>query len=520
MPYRSSGTRRNSVQFGVGRSIWTGSPPPAIPEQVLDGIPGFLAWLALLLTVAGAVLRPRIVVGLAAVLGFYTAVRFVVGAIANVIGLRRIRQWERIDWKAEYAHRAGADSLPRDRVHHVVIIPNYKEPLSVLCRTLDALSRQEDAATRMTVVLAMEGADPEAASKAQTLQNRYRSHFAHVYYTIHPKGLPGEMQCKSANEAWAARWIKRRLVDEAGYNLDHILVTTMDADTIWHPNHFACLTTLFALHPQRHLRFWQAPIRYHNNIWNINAAIALVHAYASAWELAYLSAPGWIPLPMSSYSLSLRLLDGVGYWDGDVIADEWHMFIKAFFQRDGQVRLERVYLPFTADATGGDSLWESLKNRYQQSVRHAWGSKEVGYTLARIVEYPEIPLWRGLRLFFRVAHDIILAGAGWVIMTVGPQLVFLLYPELFVAEWNTPFFLLLQISLAIVSILGAVVMILDIRQRPHRPRPWTLKDVLGTILSFPLLPLLTLVVLAIPTIQAQTLLLFGMPIQFRVTKKV
>jgi len=520
MPYRSSGTRRNSVQFGVGRSIWTGSPPPAIPEQVLDGIPGFLAWLALLLTVAGAVLRPRVVVGLAAVLGFYTALRFLVGTAANVIGLRRIRRWERIDWEAEYKRRAGPDSLPRESVHHVVIIPNYKEPLSVLCRTLDALAEQEGAAKRMTVVLAMEAAEPEALSKARMLQAQYRPRFAQVYFTIHPKGLPGEMQCKSANEAWAARWIKRRLVDESGYNIDHILVTTMDADTIWHPQHFACLTTLFALNPQRHLRFWQGPIRYHNNIWEISPSIALVHAYSSAWELAYLSAPGWIPLPMSSYSLSLRLLDGVGYWDGDVIADEWHMFIKAFFQRDGQVKLERVYLPFSGAATGGENLWDSLKHRYQQSVRHAWGSKEVGYTLARIIEYPEIPRWTALRLLFRVAHDIILSGAGWVIMTVGPQLVFLLYPELFVAEWKTPIFLLLQISLAIVSILGAVVMIMDVRVRPPRPRPWTLKDVLGTLLSFPLLPLLTLIVLAIPTIQAQTLLMVGMPIQFKVTRKV
>jgi len=213
MPYRSSGTRRNSVQFGVGRSIWTGSPPPAIPEQVLDGIPGFLAWLALLLTVAGAVLRPRVVVGLAAVLGFYTALRFLVGTAANVIGLRRIRRWERIDWEAEYKRRAGPDSLPRESVHHVVIIPNYKEPLSVLCRTLDALAEQEGAAKRMTVVLAMEAAEAEALSKARMLQAQYRPRFAQVYFTIHPKGLPGEMQCKSANEAWAARWIKRRLVD-------------------------------------------------------------------------------------------------------------------------------------------------------------------------------------------------------------------------------------------------------------------------------------------------------------------
>ncbi|MBN2471494.1 MAG: glycosyltransferase [Anaerolineae bacterium] len=504
----------------MGRSIWSGSPPPAIPEQVLDGIPGFLAWLALLLTVAGAVIRPRVVIGFAAVLACYTAVRFAFGAVFNLVGLRRIRRWEQTDWVAEYDRRAGPGSLRRDQVQHVVIVPNYKEPVSVLEQTLDALAAQEGAARQMTIVLAMEGADPDALDKAQSLQAAYRPRFANVYFTIHPKGLPGEMQCKSANEAWAARWIKRKLVDEKGYNIDHILVTTMDADTLWHPQHFACLTTLFAVNPDRHLRFWQAPIRYHSNIWDVDPTIALVHAYSSAWELVYLSAPGWIPLPMSSYTLSLRLLDGVGYWDGDVIADEWHMFIKAFFQRSGEVKLERVYLPFSGEATSGNGFFDSLKNRYQQSLRHAWGSKEVGYTLARIIERPEIPRGSGVRLFFRVGHDIILAGAGWVIMTVGPQVAFILYPELFLAEWNTPIFLLLQFSLALVSVLGAVIMLLDLRIRPPKPGRWTVRDVLVTLISFPLLPVMTLIVLAIPTIQAQTLLMFGMPIQFRVTRKV
>lgn len=520
MPYRSSGNRRNSVQFGVGRSIWSGSPPPAIPEQVLDGIPGFLAWLALLLTVAGAVLEPRVIVGVGAVLAFYTSVRFAFGAIFNLVGLRRVRRWEEVDWRAEYEKLAGPSSLPHDQVHHVVIVPNYKEPFDVLARTLDSLAAQEDAATRMTVVLAMEGADPNALNKAESLQDAYRPHFANVYFTIHPKGLPGEMQCKSANEAWAARWIKRKLVDEKGFDLDTIVVTTMDADTMWHPQYFACLTSLFASNPDRYLRFWQAPIRYHSNIWEVDPTIALVHAYSSAWELVYLSAPGWIPLPMSSYSLSLRLLDGVGYWDGDVIADEWHMFIKAFFQRGGEIKLERILLPFSGEATSGNGFLDSLKNRYQQSLRHAWGSKEVGYTLARIIEHPEIPLFTGLRMFFRVAHDIILAGAGWVIMTIGPQLSFVLYPELFLAEWNTPIFLLLQISLTMISVLSAVFLILDIRLRPPKPGRWTVRDVLATLISFPLLPVMMLFVLAIPTIQAQTLLMFGMPIQFRVTRKV
>ncbi len=71
-----------------------------------------------------------------------------------------------------------------------------------------------------------------------------------------------------------------------------------------------------------------------------------------------------------------------------------------------------------------------------------------------------------------------------------------------------------------MSILGFVFWLLDMRIRPPRPRPWTAREVLMTVFSFPLLPFLLLVILAIPTIQAQTQLMLGMPIQFKVTKKV
>jgi hypothetical protein len=185
----------------------------------------------------------------------------------------------------------------------------------------------------------------------------------------------------------------------------------MDADTGWHPAHFACLTTLFALQPDRYRRFWQAPIRYHGTSGTWRRPRPGTRLFLGLGAGLPLRA-GLVPLPMSSYALSLRLLDSVGYWDSDVIADEWHMFIKAFFQRDGKIRLERVYLPFYGEATTGNGFWDSIKNRYQQSLRHAWGSKEVGYALARIIEHPEMEIKRGLRLFFRVAHDIILAGPG------------------------------------------------------------------------------------------------------------
>lgn len=516
-----------------------GTPPPPIPERILDGIPGFLVWFALLYSIASAVAFPRTLLFLAAIVGLYSAVRFLIAGIANFMGLRQIRKWEKTDWFQHYQAHKTHEALDWDDVRHIVIIPNYKEPETVLRRTLDNLSEQYEARKRLIIVMAMEEGETNAADKAERLKADYADNFLQFHYTVHPRGLPGEMQCKSANESWAGRWIKTHLIDQQHHNMDHYLVTTMDADTSWHPLHFYAQTALFALEPERNYRFWQAPIRYHGNIWRINPLLRIVNAYATALELAYLAAPWWKAMPMSSYALSLTLLDRSGYWDGDVIADEWHMYIKAYFAMKGRLKLEHIMLPFMADATVADTVYKELKERYQQTLRHAWGSKEVGYVIAKIIDNPDVNFWSAMRLLVRIAHDILLAGAGWVILTVGSQLPVILHPQL--APFNPiailqnptqglneaatnlinqPTWIMILVAGALVVILGAVFWLQDVIVRPPRTHPRTVSEVLWTILSFPLLPILTLFVVAIPTIQAQTRLLLGIPLQFRVTPKV
>ena len=521
MPPQSSAGRSNIAP----PDAQPGATPTVLPSRALDAIPGCLAWLALLVSLALALLQPYSILLLAALLGLYSALRFLLAAIANFMGLRQIRAWDTVDWRERWRQQAGPDSLDPDEVQHLVLIPNYHEESATLRATLNNLARYSEAQSHMTVVLAMEAAEEGAAAKGEQLCREFQSRFAAIHCTLHPAGLPGEIQCKSANLAWAARQTRQRLLDDAALNPDTLLVTSMDADTQWHPCYFNALACLFALHPQRHLRFWQAPMRYHANIWDISPPMRLVNAYATAFELAYLAAPWWLPLPMSSYSLSLRLLESSDYWDGDVIADEWHMFIKSWFAHGGQVKLERIFLPFAAYATTGNTLREVIVNRYQQTLRHAWGSKEVGYLIARMLQQPTVNFGMALQLLFRVAHDILLAGAGWVLLTVGSQVTLLLHPHLLneMLSFNAgnPVFLALQLSFLLVSTLCIVLWAQDVSLRPPRPpdRPRTLHERLLTLLSFPLMLLLALVFVALPTLQAQTRLMLGMPLQFHVTPK-
>jgi hypothetical protein len=482
-------------------------------------ISGGLAWAALILVVLGTYYAPMAVIFGAALLAFYSAVRFSFAAAASLWGLRHVRHWEAKDWRAEYARLATSDSLPLDAVHHIVIIPNYREDIETLRGTLDRLAEQADAVTSINIVMAMEVGEEGALRKGALLQAEYGHLFENFFVATHPKGISGEMQCKSSNLAWAARWARRTLVDEMGYSMNHLVVTTMDSDTLWHPDYFESLSVLFATGARRYSAFYQAPIRYHGNVWAINPLMRILHAYSSAWELAYLAAPWWPALPMSSYSVSLRLLDSVGYWDPDVIADEWHMYVKAFFQREGDVRLQPIFLPFRARATAGDTVSQAIRERYLQTLRHAWGAKEIGYTIAQISENPHVSFRRSFDLLFRVAHDNLLAGAGWVIMMLGSQLPLLLHPALVREKLHTPPFILLQVSLAVVMLLTVLFWSLDLKTRPPRPAPWTLRERLSELASLPLLAVMTFVCVALPVLHAQTRLMLGRPIQFHVAAK-
>ncbi|MFN8371659.1 MAG: hypothetical protein U0694_02115 [Anaerolineae bacterium] len=127
-------------------------------------------------------------------------------------------------------------------------------------------------------------------------------------------------------------------------------------------------------------------------------------------------------------------------------------------------------------------------------------------------------------LLVRIAHDILLAGAGWIILTVGSQFPLILHPTLLTQMlqegFSNPTWAILQVSLFLVSFLGVVFWYQDVVVRPPRTKPQTLMERLLTLLSFPLLPILTLIFVAIPVLQAQTRLMMGVPLQFRVTKKL
>ncbi|MCU0479766.1 MAG: glycosyltransferase family 2 protein [Anaerolineae bacterium] len=486
---------------------------------ILDGITGWVAWSAILIVVVGAIFSPVFVFTLSAIVGIYMAGRFVMAGFLALGGVIRIKRAQNIDWRTKYAHLRRADSLAWSDVLHVLVIPNYKEDYQVLHDTLSRIAESPLAKTNVCVVLGMEEREQGASAKAESLMIAFESRFLHIITTFHPKDIPGEVAGKSSNEAWATREAYNTLVIGHGYDMDNMVITIMDADSLIHPRYLEAVTCHFATTPaqNRYNEMWQAPIRYDNNISKVHPFFTFIHAYSTAWYLSGLS--GRHPMPLSTYSLSFRLAHEVGYWDTDVIPEDWHMYIKCYFKKGGNLRLTPIYLPFSGySAAVGETFMEAVRSQYAQSVRHMWGAEDVGYILDQSSKHQSMPILPQLTIFWRVFHNHALSTTGWIITNLGVQLALLIYPNLQNNPAISTQMALLHAIIQIIIAVSILFWVIDMRMRPQKS--WTIGEWILTAISFIIMPFTTVVMTIMPALEAQTRLMLGIPIHYRVARKV
>lgn len=490
------------------------------PHDLSYKVPGLLAWFILSLSTVGMLAFPRPFLAGARLFAFYLLARLVVNVTFYLVGLVRCHIWETRDESTSCLGHQTDEFDGIDDVHHVVIIPNYKEPMEILCRTLRSLAEQEAARRQLTIVLAMEERETGVRAKARALCTRFSDRFARILVTVHPANQPGEIAGKGSNQAWAAPQAKRELVDRLDMPIEHLTLTSCDADSVLHPRYFAELTRLFADNPERHHRFWYAPLFYHNNVWQVPSPIRLMAFFSGAGRLGELANPLSWPLPTSTYTLSFKLADEVGYWDPAVISEDWHMYLRCFFAKRGQISLTPIFLPTSADATSGETLWQALANYYRQQVRHAWGAADVGYILQQWHRSPGTPFHMKLFCLFWVLHHHSLRSTSWFIVALGSLLSGLLHDTLVI---TLPSQSMRPDLIQVVNVLGAVgAVAIWVTQRtrclPHDKRS-QMTALAQELVAWALLPILTLVFTTLPGLHAQTKMLFGSQLTYRRTPK-
>ena len=438
-----------------------------------------------------------------------------------VKGYFLLRKEAQVDWRARHEEARALDKtlLRWEEVHHIVIIPTYKESIAKLSATLSKLAESEIAEKQIFVVLAMEEAEPGCRKKALQLYQEFGESFAGMFATFHPPNIPGEVRGKSSNEAWAGRHIKRRLVDEMGYDIDHLTVTSCDADTLFHPRYFSCLTHKFATHPQRYRRFWQGPIFLYNNIWEVPAPLRLPNALGALNHLVRLTRKYRVLFPQSTYSLSLRMAHEAGYWDVDVVPEDWHMFLKCFFRLGGEVDVEPIFLPVGNDGVRNHSYLKTFVSHYEQARRHAWGASDIPYALRQFVAHPEIPLLRRLRRTWSLFETHLLWSSSWFLITVG-RMVPAVAVYMFGAENMPQWFDVASTKVLFTCMVPLAVMVgLDTFMRPRRPASFPIWLYPVQYAQWFFMAAITFLFGALPALDAQLRLALGRRLEYKVTEK-
>jgi len=491
-------------------------------QRLLAALPAFVALTVISSLLWGPIFAPLPFALF--VLGFqvYWLWRALMTGTHAVKGFFLLRRHTRIDWHQIYQeHRAqGKPCLDWQRIHHIVVIPNYTESIDKLRLCLNSLI-QSEAAPQIIAVLAMEEREGEEGQrKAALLQQEYEGRLGSIFATFHPAGIVGEVAGKASNENWAARVAKLHLVDMGGHDIDYLSITSCDVDTVFHPQYFSCLSYRFATDPQRYRRFWQAPIFYYNNIWEVPAPLRLPHALAGLNHLARLSRSRLrMVFPQSTYSLSLKMAHEVGYWDPNVIPEDWHMFLKCFYQVGGDVDVVTIYLPLHMDGARSKSYMGTFINYYQQARRHAWGCSDIPYVVQQVLDHPEIPLVRRLQRAWALIESHMLWSTQWFLVTVAR--VVPLWVASFLGREGLPDWFPVVSHWTLTPCLSPLLILifLDTIMRPRRPRDfhwWHFPVQYG---QWFLMAAITFGSSALPALDAQMRLALGKRMEYKVTEK-
>ncbi len=480
----------------------------------LEILPGFVSWNLILFPIWGSFVFPEVIAYLVLAFDVLWLYKSATAGFAAWASHSRIEQAEKTDWQAL------AEKLPGvEKVHHIVLIPTANEPTYIIERTLENLTRQScQPKKNLTVVLALEARVEINKIRGETLQKKYADNFAHIFSTLHYLS-PGEVVGKSSNESFAGRWIKQKLVDELGYDINYLTITTADSDMIFHRQYFSYLTREFLLNRNRYRRFWQGAVVFYNNIWRIPAPSRVVNTLNTVWQMAQLSRKDRL-INYSTYSASLKMMDEVGFWDTDVIPEDYRIFFKCFFQLKGKVEVEPIFLTISGDAAESTNFANTLKNQYLQQQRWAWGVSDDPLFIKWWLTRTEIPFWDRTIRVFKVLLDHFFWPVNWLIITLGANLPLILNPKFSQTILGQQ---LPKVSSFILTLcLGFLMLMIYIDNR-HRPANSVKASFPKRLLSFSewlLMPITGFFLGALPGIDAHTRLMFGKYLEYRVTEKV
>ncbi|MFW0862356.1 MAG: glycosyltransferase [Candidatus Komeilibacteria bacterium] len=474
--------------------------------RLLEMFPGILVWITFIFCIGLSILNPLAAIYFIIAFDLYWFTRITYMLVFLLISWVRYHKDIKIDWMAKV--KTIKDKNWKD-YHHIIFLPTYKEPFSVIDETFKILSNAKYPADKMTLVLAGEGRDEENFLKiAGEIERKYQGVFADLIITVHPTDLPDEVPGKGSNLNYAGHQVKK-YVDEKGWDYDKIIVSTFDVDTQVSEQYFSYLTYQY-LTTENPTRYSYQPLAfYHNNIWESNFITRVVANSTTFWLLTDLARSERL-FTFSSHSMSWRALTDIGFWQKDIVTEDSRIFLQCFIYYNGDYKVKPMYVAVSMNTVYMGKFYQSLINQYKQMRRWAWGVEHFPYMAWNFAKKKSIPFTKKLRYLWNQTEGVYSwATAPLIILIMGRLPLWMADKQVqstYIAQ-QAPYILETIMGIGMIGLL--VTAIFSTIILPVKPKKYHWTKYLIMVVQWLVFPISMILFGSIPATDAQTRLMLG-----------
>ncbi len=494
--------------------------------RALEIMPGAISWLTLIVLAVLSYFKPIWVSFFIIAFDVYWLLLVVFLGIHLVMAYRKLKASLRTDWKDKCHNlNPGNSNLKENEkwqdYYHLIILPMYQEGPEVVRPTIDAIAKSSYPTDRMIMVITVEErGGEEAYNGAKKIIDEYQGVFKELVLTVHPDNIEGEIKAKGANQTWAAREVKKNIIDRDGYDYDKILVSVFDIDTVIYEDYFYCLMYKFLTVENPYRASYQPIPVYHNNLWQAQFFARIAASSNTFWQMMQQIRVEKLAT-YSSHSMTWRALVDIDFWSTRMVSEDSRIFWHCFCHYNGDYRVEPMHYPVSMDVCMDEKTMDAARNLYKQQRRWGWGVENLPYLLFNVIKnwktYPKGKMIGRLMVQLHGFHSwatnaLIIGVIGWLPMLIGGDSF-----NSSTLSTNLP---TITRTLMVFAMSGMVLSaIISNLLLPEKPKNYPFLKKMLMPFQWLILPFTIIIFGAIPGLEAQTRLMFGKYLGFWVTPK-
>jgi len=492
--------------------------------RLFELVPGILTWGTLIGVFVLSGTAPVFVAISIILFDVYWLLKTVYFSFHLRATFNKMRVYMKTNWLEELKKLDRHAGAPKwEDVYHLVVFPMYKEPYDVVKESFESLRNSNYPKDKFIIVLATEERGGESSTEvAMRVSQEFSNDFFKFLVTVHPGGIPGELPGKGSNETWAAREVKRLVIDPLNIPYENILASVFDVDTQISSEYFGRLTHAFLTEPDRQRASFQPIPLFVNNIYEAPSLARVIAFSSTFWHMMNQSRPERITT-FSSHSMPFEALVEIDFWDVSHVSEDSMIFWQCYLHYNSDWKVVPLFYPVSMDANVAPKFLETLINLYKQQRRWAWGVENIPYMLHGFTNNKLIPKSKKFYWSFHIIESfhswstnaLIIFALGWLPLFLGGEAF-----NSTTLSFNLPQITRILMTLASIGIASSAI--LSIMLLPPRPEWFKTRHYFLYFIQWLLMPATLIIFGAFPAIESQTRLMLGgkLRLGFWVTPKM